>query len=204
MPIEKANFQYNLNEVRKAFDPNADDWITLFIKSVILMKYDINYKAEKMRCKEEKQRFDRKKVPPGIVEPHAFVMISSLKMFIDEYDKTLKLPYLYKHVEKHLLDKKSELYFNGINVKFKPEEKPQLIQTVDALCVRFYQEVLYAITESLCDHNLSLNIGVDETANSYIFEVSDMSILEIHEYKTAKRFPYRQGFIVRNGEKIQA
>ena len=201
---EKTLFKYSLDSIKLAYKPDGDDWITLFIRSVINLRYEINYKTEKLLCKKEKRRFDKKKVKPGMVEPHAFIMISSLKLFVEEYDKIHKNFNMYKHLEKHLLAKKSELYFSGLNVKFKLGDTDTMIQVVDALCVRFYQEVLYALTEYMCDNDKILDVGIDEAMNSYVFSVSNMSILEKHEYRMYKKFPVRKGFYLRGDEKIQA
>ncbi len=172
-------------DVRENYKFNKEDPVCLFIQSIINMKTEVNYHREEARCKELGIEFDKNQVKPGMVEPHAFVMIASLDMFIDWYSKNYTNG-LESHVLKRIFEKRDELFFTGLNDTLETKDSYEVIQILDALCVRFYQEIIYAINEYFAADHKIISITADTEKNGYRFKFRNMNIMELDTIKHGK------------------
>lgn len=152
---------------------------SLFVRSLVNLKTEVNRIVEKERCEREGKTFRAKNVPIGQLNPQAFVLIGALKLFTERFTDTYKVD-MWTYVNDRLLSKKDELVFTGLNVTFDssdPDQVTQVNQILDALSVKFYEEAILAITyffANVC--NKAYVVNTDPGA--YHFKFRDFNIME--------------------------
>ena len=160
------------------FKFDKDDLICLFIQSIINLKTEANYIHAKQQLDPDTE-IDVKKihVPVGKIEPHAFMLIVCLKLFKDWYTDTYDNG-LAQFVDAKLTEKHDELFFNEFNVQLEAQDIVSINQILDALTVKFYQEVIYEMTTYFATLKKVLIIKASEAKNGYTFKFRYMNIIE--------------------------
>ena len=167
------------------FKFDKTDLICLFIQTIINLKTEANYIHEIKRCENLGIEFDKTKVHVGKIEPHAFMLIVCLKLFKDWYTKTYDNE-LAKFVDSYLTKKRNELFFGEFNVQLESRDIYEINQIIDALTVKFYQEVIYAITTFFATQQKIIIIKPNGAMDGYLFKFRYMNILEKDKFKKGK------------------
>ena len=167
------------------FKFDKEDLICLFIQSIINLKTEANYIHEKARCENLGIEFDKTKVHVGKIEPHAFMLIVCLKLFKNWYTKTYD-DQLAKFIDAYLTKKRNELFFGEFNVQLESQDIYEINQIIDALTVKFYQEVIYAVTTFFATQQKIIIIKANDEMNGYLFKFRYMNILEKDKFKKGK------------------
>lgn len=185
---ENEDITITYDRVKDEFKFDRNSTICLFIMQAINLKTDINISEERFKCKAEGTEFDVKNIKQGTIEPHAFMMIASIKLFIDwytsHYDDTIAT-----HVEKRLYEKRDDLFFSGIKVDTEGQDFVKLREIIDALCVRFYQELILAITEGFAMKHQAFKVTADMERNGYNFAFRNYNIIELDMIKKMGQLP---------------
>lgn len=181
---EQNEICFTIKDVSE-FKFDKEDLICLFIQSIINLKTEANYLHEQARCKNLDIEFDKTKVAIGKVEPHAFMLMICLKLFKDWYTKTYD-DQLTKFVEAYLTKKHDELFFSDFNVQLESRDIYEINQILDALTVKFYQEVIYAITTFFATKQKIIIIRPNGKMDGYLFKFRYMNILEKDKFKNGK------------------
>lgn len=168
-----------LEELYKHLYFKDKSMFSLFVRSLVNLKTEVNRIVEKERCEREGKTFRAKNVPIGQLNPQAFVLIGALKLFTERFTDTYNVD-MWTYVNDRLLSKKDELVFTGLNVTFDssdPDQVTQVNQILDALSVKFYEEAILAITyffANVCNKAYVVNTD----PSSYHFKFRDFNIME--------------------------
>lgn len=179
---EQNQIDIKVGDIMSKFTFDKDSIICLFLNSVIDLKTEVNAAEEKFKCKVEGTEFKPSNVKQGIVEPHALVMMASCKMFIDWYTKNYD-DSIYNHVEKYIFERRSELFFSGLKVDTEGQDYANLRVIIDALCVRFYQEVIMALTQAFAIKHQAFIMKANEAQNGYTFKFRNYNLMELNQLK---------------------
>ena len=177
-----------LKEVQQNFKYDKKNTICLFIMQVIGLKTDINAKELEFKCKVEGTQYRNADVKPGTFEPHAYMMIASIKLFIDWYTKNYD-SLVATHIEKRLWEKRDDLFFSGIKVTPEGGDFSKLREIIDSLCVKFYQELLLALTEAFALKHQAIIVSADVKENGYTFSFRNYNIMELDMLKKMGQLP---------------
>lgn len=181
---DQIKFSFGLNEM-KEFKLNQDDLVTIFIKSIMKLKTDLNYKYVKKACEAENIKFEDNMVKPGKYEGHAFFYTAALLSFINYYtknnDKSIQI-----FVDANLLKHKDELFFNEFKVDVDTQEFNQAEAILDALCVKFYQVLTLILDQYFSINHKVMVITPEPENNKYVFTVRNMNIMEIDNVRNGK------------------
>ena len=93
---------------------------------------------------------------------------------------------LAKFVDSYLTKKRSELFFGEFNVQLESHDIYEINQIIDALTVKFYQEVIYAITTFFATQQKIIIIKPNGAMDGYLFKFRYMNILEKDKFKNGK------------------
>ena len=182
---EQGEYEVTLQDVTKT-DLHEEDMISTFMKIIIKIKTDINIARAKISCKETKEKFDKSKVAIGKYQIHAAVLTSALKLFIKWYDEKCQEG-TFAFIDRELLKKKDELYFLNFSVNFSSlEECDKAEQIIDALCVKFYQTVIYLLNIHFSSNSKVFIIQASETKNAYKFTFRKMNLMELNDVRNGK------------------
>lgn len=164
---------------------NSKNLIDLFILTVIKLKTDINYQYQKIN--QSKDKFNHVEI--GKYDIHAYVLTMSLRLFIDKYASNESSD-IVNYVNNNLLKKKDELYFTNFNVQLDTTDYEKAINILDALCVKFYQELILILTSYFATTKQQVFIiqSSNET-NMYRFSYRDMNIAEKDAFFSTGKFP---------------
>ena len=187
LPVDNS-ITITLDMVKKNFVYDKKNTICLFLMNAIGIKTDINADEYKAKCEAEGIKYRNKDVTPGALEPHAFMMIASIKLFIDWYTKNYD-SLIATHIEKRLWEKRDDLFFSGFKVKAEAGDYPKLRTVIDSLCVRFYQELLLAMTEAFALKHQAIIVNADVKNNGYKFTFRHYNIMELDTLKTMGELP---------------
>lgn len=181
---DQIKFSFGLNEM-KEFKLDQDDLVTIFIKSIMKLKTDLNYKYVKKACKAENIKFEDNMVKPGKYERHAFFYTASLLGFINFYAKNNDKN-IQTFIEANLLKDKDELFFNDFKVDVDNQEFSQAESILDALCVKFYQKLTLILNQYFSINHKVMIITPEPKNNSYKFTIRNMNIMEIDMVRNGK------------------
>ena len=185
---EQNHYTVTVKQIQADFTLDTNTAIGLFEAMACNLRADVNVEEEKFKCKVTGVEFDPKKVKPGMIEPHAFIMIESIRHFIDWYSENYNTD-LAQHVNKRIMEKKSDLYFSGINVELEGQDYGKIREIIDALCVRFYQELLMAITEYFATRHQAIITTPSENKDGYTFKFRNYNIIELDLLKKNGMLP---------------
>ena len=181
---DQIKFSFGLNEM-KEFKLDQDDLVTIFIKSIMKLKTDLNYKYVKKACEVENIKFEDNMVKTGKYEGHAFFYTAALLSFIKYYtknnDKGIQI-----FVDANLLKHKDELFFNEFKVDVDTQEFNQAEAILDALCVKFYQVLTLILDQYFSINHKVMVITPEPENNKYFFSVRNMNIVEIDNVRNGK------------------
>lgn len=178
----KNFYEITLNDVLQ-MKMEKDDPVSIFIQSIIKMKTDVNYHFEEKRCKEEGIEFDSKNVKIGRFQPSAFLMIGAIKIFAQRFSEGRSND-LYKYIEAKLLKNKDDLFYFKLNVLVEENDIKKINDILDALCVKFYQTMIFAAHEFFNVNKQILIISPIE--KGYRFEFRPMNIIELENLQKGK------------------
>lgn len=184
--IVSDNFIHNINlEKIKSFKLESDDLISVFIQTIVKLKTDINYNYVKKACEAENIEFEKDMVKIGKYEIHAYTYTVALTQFIrfyrEKYNSKIK-----DFVDANLLRKKDELFFFDFKVELGKNDFKSAEGIIDALCVKFYQELTLILNNFFSlEHKVLIITPVPEK-NIYRFEVRNMTIEEIDLVRQGK------------------
>lgn len=181
---DKDSIKVNFQDIKK-FKPKDDDLISIFIKTIIKLKTDINYKYVKKACEAENLKFDMSMVKPGKYEVHAYTYTVALAIFINRYASSFNNE-LVNFVNANLLKKKDELFFFDFKVDLEKDDFKKAEGIIDALSVKFYQELTLILYNFFTLAHKVLIIDADEKNVAYIFKFRNMNIMEIDEARSGK------------------
>lgn len=174
--------------MKYTFPKENDDLFKLFINSIVKLKTDINARYVKVDRELNNVPFNIKDVPLGKMEPHAFGMIVALKLFINWYAETFTNSNIKGFIDASLYIKKDDLFFTSfgdrLNNAKTAEEFDKFNNITDALCVKFYQTVMYYLHAHFNSDEKVLIVKA--TDKGYLFRFRGMSIAEMGEYKQGK------------------
>ena len=144
------------------------------------LKTEVNLNYVKKACAAEGIEFTNDMVKIGKYNLHAFVLTVSLKLFIkwykEKYDNLIM-----DFVQANLLKKKDELFFDSFAVDFDNNDHTKAESIIDALCVKFYQEIILILQNYFLANHQVLEIGVSEDKKSYTFKFRNMNIMEVDQ-----------------------
>ena len=150
--------------------------ITLFVRSAINLKTEINRTIEKQRCIALGDIFYAKSVPVGKLDHRQFALMGALKMYLDKMSDIFGTE-MSDYVNDYLAKNKDGLIFTGLNVKFDTTaEADHLNRIIDTLCVKFYDHVIYAITIFLSIKGRAFIMTLDK--DGYVFKFRPFNIME--------------------------
>ena len=185
---EQNQVDIKVSDIREKFTFDKDSIICLFMNSAINLKTEINAIEEQFKCKVNGTEFNPSNIKYGILEPHAFVMMASCKMFIDwyteNYDDTV-----YKHVEQYIFERRSELFFSGLKVETEGQDYVKLRQIIDALCARFYQEIIMALTQGFAIKHQAFIMKANEAQDGYTFKFRNYNLMELDQFRQQGLIP---------------
>lgn len=182
---EQGEYEVTLQDVTKA-DLHDNDMISTFMKIIIKIKTDINIARAKISCKEANEKFDKSKVEIGKYQIHAAVLTSALKLFIKWYDETCQEGTL-AFIDRELLKRKDELYFLNFAVDFSSlNDCDKAEEIIDALCVKFYQTVIYLLNLHFGSNSKVFIIQASEAKNAYKFSFRKMNLMELNDMRNGK------------------
>ncbi len=178
----KNFYEIRLKDVMKLKLEKGDP-ISIFIQSIIKMKTEVNYDFEEKRCKKAGIEFDPKKVKLGKIQPSAFLFILAIKEFARRFSEGRSQD-LYKYIETKLLERKDELFYFKLNVLVEENDYQKINDILDALCVKFYQTMIYAMHEFF---NLNKQVLIIEPIkDGYRFEFRAANLLELQNIQNGK------------------
>lgn len=177
---EQNEFIAKFEDVRNYKINEDDDLINIFIQSAVKLKTEVNLNYVKKACAAEGIEFTNDMVKIGKYNLHAFVLTVSLKLFIkwykEKYDNLIM-----DFVQANLLKKKDELFFDSFSVDFDNNDHAKAESIIDALCVKFYQEIILILQNYFLSNRQVLEIGVSEDTKSYTFKFRNMNIMEVDQ-----------------------
>lgn len=177
---EQNEFIAKFEDVRNYKINEDDDLINIFIQSAVKLKTEVNLNYVKKACAAEGIEFTNDMVKIGKYNLHAFVLTVSLKLFIkwykEKYDNLIM-----DFVQANLLKKKDELFFDSFSVDFDNNDHAKAESIIDALCVKFYQEIILILQNYFLANHQVLEIGVSEDKKSYTFKFRNMNIMEVDQ-----------------------
>lgn len=153
---------------------DKDSGIDIFLQTLVNLKTRVNYKKEK-----------NVEFKPAKVNKYTFMLISALKIFIDRFCVRQESYELKSIINSYLTKNKDEFFFTNFAVEYDTEEEyAQANAIIDALGVKFYQQLILNISVYLAKKNHQVFIvKADEKTNSYIFRYRLMSWKEQCEFE---------------------
>ena len=119
------------------------------------------------------------------INVQTFVLIKSLKLFIKWYSEKVDNS-IITFIQEELLKRKEDLYFSDLKVDFEENDLETLMTIVDALGVKFYQEVILLIDTYFNTKDQVFTIEADEKNNKYTMGYRNMNIMEIDNKRKGK------------------
>lgn len=169
-----------LEEVKK--DPmEQNSMLDLFIRSLITLKTNVKLKYLAKDNPEELE----KDITLAKINVQTFVLIKSLKLFIKWYSEKADNS-IITFIQEELLKRKEDLYFSDLKVDFEENDLETLMTIVDALGVKFYQEVILLIDTYFNTKDQVFTIEADEKNNKYTMGYRNMNIMEIDNKRKGK------------------
>ena len=164
---------------------NSKNLIDLFILTIIKLKTDLNYQNQKIN----KLNDSFNHVEVGKYDIHAYVLTMSLRLFIDKYAVN-ESSSIVNYITNYLLKKKDSLYFTNFNVQLETQDYEKANNVLDALCVKYYQEIILALSTYFATNNHEVFIinSAKET-NSYKFSIRPMNIAEKNDLINNGKIP---------------
>lgn len=176
MIAEQNELKVTLEDIKKV-KMEKEEPIVLFLHSNLKLKQDI------LNLKKDKDKNEK-----PTIEPHALALILSIKYFIDYYDEhweteVVEIKKLKNFINQNLTLLKDELFFKGFSVELTEKDIPTANQIIDALSVKFYQTILYIMTNYFNDKEQVIAVTPNEKDNSYTFTYRNMNIIELAKLK---------------------
>lgn len=169
-----------LEEVKK--DPmEQNSMLDLFIRSLITLKTNVKLKY---LAKDNPEKLEEN-ITLAKINVQTFVLIKSLKLFIKWYSKKVDNS-IITFIQEELLKRKEDLYFSDLKVDFEENDLETLMTIVDALGVKFYQEVILLIDTYFNTKDQVFTIEADEKNNKYTMGYRNMNIMEIDNKRKGK------------------
>ena len=169
-----------LEEVKK--DPmEQNSMLDLFIRSLITLKTNVKLKY---LAKDNPEKLEEN-ITLAKINVQTFVLIKSLKLFIKWYSEKVDNSIII-FIQEELLKRKEDLYFSDLKVDFDENDLETLMTIVDALGVKFYQEVILLIDTYFNTKDQVFTIEADEKNNKYTMGYRNMNIMEIDNKRKGK------------------
>ena len=169
-----------LEEVKK--DPiEQNSMLDLFIRSLITLKTNVKLKY---LAKDNPEKLEEN-ITLAKINVQTFVLIKSLKLFIKWYSEKVDNS-IITFIQEELLKRKEDLYFSDLKVDFDENDLETLMTIVDALGVKFYQEVILLIDTYFNTKDQVFTIEADEKNNKYTMGYRNMNIMEIDNKRKGK------------------
>ena len=169
-----------LEEVKK--DPmEQNSMLDLFIRSLITLKTNVKLKY---LAKDNPEKLEEN-ITLAKINVQTFVLIKSLKLFIKWYSEKVDNS-IITFIQEELLKRKEDLYFSDLKVDFEENDLETLMTIVDALGVKFYQEVILLIDTYFNTKDQVFTIEADEKNNKYTMGYRNMNIMEIDNKRKGK------------------
>lgn len=174
------SYSPTIEEIKK--DPmDKESMLDLFIESLITLKTKVKLQF----LEKENKEITQDDLKLAKINIQTLILIKSLKLFIKWYSEKANKD-IIKFIDDFLMNKKEELYFSDLKVDFEANDINTMNNIIDALGVKFYQEVIYALNLYFNGQDQVFIITGDEKKTCYTMGYRNMNIMEIDNKHNGK------------------